>query len=175
MVLKELCNRLMAFQAEKAQIKPEVMKSMNFENRLQPDFEEAEKKYITVAWEGDKPVGFAFAMIEDLEENNLSRKPSWAEDLDGLGFYPADYEAPKKIGTFKLLFVMPEYRGLDIGGELCRKTMGWLENQKDVDDLWVYVANGNEDVGRLYEKIGFTFSHTVYGGFIQAYRLMMNN
>ncbi|WP_041865999.1 hypothetical protein [Sediminispirochaeta smaragdinae] len=30
-------------------------------------------------------------------------------------------------------------------------------------------ANGNESVGTFYEKIGFTFSHSVFDGFIQAY------
>jgi hypothetical protein len=47
--------------------------------------------------------------------------------------------------------------------------MGWLKSQKDVEDLWVFVANGNESVGKLYETIGFQFSHSVFDGFILAY------
>jgi len=30
------------------------------------------------------------------------------------GFYPEKYDVPRKIGTFKLLFVIPEYRGYTI-------------------------------------------------------------
>lgn len=47
--------------------------------------------------------------------------------------------------------------------------MAWLNSHEDVDDLWVYVANGNEIVGKLYEKYGFRLSHSVYDGFIYAY------
>jgi len=52
---------------------------------------------------------------------------------------------------------------------LSNMTMDWLNSHEDVDDLWVYVANGNEIVGKLYEKYGFSLSHSVFNGFINAY------
>lgn len=168
--LKDLCNSLMQFQADHATILPEVMASMNFENRLVPDFNNTERKYMAVAYDGDHPVGFAFATVTDLSKEDMSGKPSWADSLTGTGFYPDNYEVPKTIGTYKLLYVDPSYRGLNIGGALSRYIMNWLTSHQDVEDLWVFVANGNEVVGKLYEKLGFHHSHRVWGGFIEAYK-----
>ena len=167
--LKDLCNGLMAFQAEHATIRPEIMAGMNFENRLVPDFENTERKYITVAFEKDIPVGFAFAAVGQINRQDLTGKPDWAKELQGQGFYPQDYEIPKIIGTFKLLFVDPNYRGYRIGINLSDRIMTWLKSQNDVEDLWVFVANGNEIVGKFYEKLGFVHSHAVFNGFIEAY------
>lgn len=167
--LKDLCNKLMAFQAEHAKILPEVMASMNFENRLIPDFNNTERKIMSVAYDGDIPVGFAFASVSHLTESDKSGKPSWAESLEGTGFYPEDYKVPKMIGTYKLLYVEEAYRGRNISGKLSQEMMTWLRAQEDVEDLWVFVANGNESVGKLYEKYGFKLSHSVWSGFIDAY------
>ena len=167
--LRDLCNGLMKFQADHAVIKPEVMASMNFDNRLVPDFNNTKRKYIAVAYDGDKPVGFAFASVSNVTEEAVTTKPAWADDLDGIGFYPVDYNVPKTIGTYKLLYVNSDYRGLNIGGQLSDMIMTWLRGHDDVEDLWVFVANGNEIVGKFYEKLGFRFSHTVFGGFIEAY------
>lgn len=167
--LKGLCDALMQFQGEQAKIKPEVMRSMNFENRLVPDFANAKRKHMVVAYDEDRPIGFAFGSVSTLGEEDLRAKPPWANDLGGLGFYPLNYSVPKTIGTFKLLFVDPAYRGKDIGLTLSEQLMEWLNSHEDVEDLWVFVANGNEIVGKFYEKLGFTYSHKVFGGFIEAY------
>ena len=42
--LRNLCNDLMKFQADQAKIKPEVMASMNFDNRFVPDYSHASRK-----------------------------------------------------------------------------------------------------------------------------------
>lgn len=169
--LKDLCDDLMRFQADSAVIRKDVMASMNFENRLLPDFKNTKRKYMTVAYDGDIPVGFAFVTVTDLSKEEMDIKPSWASDLGGVGFYPMDYQVPKTIGTFKLLYVNDAYRGMNIGWDLSVRVMTWLRSQKDVEDLWVFVANGNEKVGGLYEKLGFKFSHAVFNGFIEAYSL----
>jgi len=171
--VKDLCNALMAFQAKNATILPEVMGSMNFENRLLPEFQTIENKTMTIAYVNHIPVGFGFATCVSLSENDLKQKPTWADSLSGQGFYPKGYLG-RKIGTFKLLYVNPDYRGMKIGGNICNKIMTWLKSQKP-DDLWVFVANGNERVGKLYEKLGFNYSHSVYNGFIHAYRLKINS
>lgn len=168
--LKALCNGLMAFQAEHAVIRPDVMASMNFDNRLVPDYENADRKFMVVAYDGETPVGFAFATVSTISEAHISAKPPWAESIDGIGFYPTDYPVPNTIGTFKLLFVNPDYRGLSIGITLSAFIMDWLKSHEDVHALWVFVANGNEQVAKLYEKLGFVHSHSVFGGFIEAYQ-----
>lgn len=167
--LRNLCNDLMKFQADHAKIKPEVMASMNFENRLVPDYSHASRKYIAVAYDGDKPVGFAFASVSEVTEDDVNEKSIWAENMGGLGFFPDDYGVPTTIGTYKLLFVDSNYRGLNIGRDLSQMIMKWLNSHDDVKDLWVFVANGNEKVAKFYEKYGFTHSHKVFNGFIEAY------
>jgi len=101
--------------------------------------------------------------------DDITRKPIWAEDIDGAGFFPEDYNVPTTIGTYKLLYVDSNYRGSGIGGDLSKMIMKWLNSHDDVEDLWVFVANGNEAVGKFYEKYGFNHSHTVFNGFIEAY------
>ncbi len=167
--LKTLCNGLMKFQAEGAVIRPDVMASMNFENRLVPDFENAKCKHIVVAYDENHPVGFAFATVTTVDAPAVTEKPAWAEEIDGVGFYPPDYAVPKTVGTFKLLYVDSAYRGLHIGAELSDRIMAWLKCHETVEDLWVFVANGNEAVGKFYERYGFRHSHAVFGGFVQAY------
>lgn len=167
--LEGLCNQLMKFQADHATIRPDIMASMNYNNRLKPEYANTLRKYIVVAYDEEKPVGFAFATIGSVTEESLKEKPSWATELDGTGFYPEDYEVPKTIGTFKILYLENKYRNLGIGKQLCDMTMDWLNSHEDVDDLWVYVANGNEVVSKLYEKYGFGLSHSVFNGFIDAY------
>ncbi|HOO34311.1 MAG TPA: GNAT family N-acetyltransferase [Thermotogota bacterium] len=142
-ILEDLCNALMKFQAQHAVIKPEFMASMNFNNRFVPDYSGADRKYIVAAYDEDTPVGFAFATAGEIVESDLVSKPAWAEDLTGKGFYPDGYTTPKMIGTYKLLYVDPEYRGCKAGGKLSDMIMKWLKAQTDVEDLWVYVANGN--------------------------------
>jgi ribosomal protein S18 acetylase RimI-like enzyme len=167
--LEGLCNQLMRFQADYATIHPDIMASMNYNNRLKIEYANTLRKRMIVAYDEERPVGFALATIESVAEENLKGKPGWAAELDGIGFYPENYEVPRTIGTFKLLYVDDEYRDLSIGRQLSNMIMVWLNSHEDVDDLWVYVANGNEIVGKLYEKYGFRLSHRVFNGFIYAY------
>lgn len=169
--LEELCNKLMTFQADHATIRPDILASMNFNNRLKIDYENSTRKHMVVAFDKEMPVGFAFATIGLVTEKNKQVRPPWAEELEGIGFYPETYKVPKTIGTFKLLYVDANYRTHHIGDRLTRMIMKWLNSHNDVEDLWVYVANGNETVGKFYEKHGFLYNHSVFNGFIDAYRL----
>ncbi|MBV7273967.1 GNAT family N-acetyltransferase [Clostridium sp. PL3] len=167
--LEGLCNQLMKFQADNSKTRADIMASMNYDNRLKLEYANTSRKHMVVAYDGERPVGFAFATIGSVTEENLNGKPDWASELKGIGFYPENYEVPKTIGTFKLLYVDEEYRDLSIGRQLSNMIMEWFNSHEDVDDLWVYVANGNEIVGKLYEKYGFRLSHSVFNGFIYAY------
>lgn len=167
--LEGLCNQLMKFQADHAKIRADIMASMNYNNRLKPEYANTLRKRLVVVYDEERPVGFAFATVGRVTEEILKAKPGWASELNGIGFYPENYEVPRTIGTFKILYVENEYRGLNIGRQLSNMIMAWLSSHEDVDDLWVYVANGNEAVGKLYEKYGFRLSHSVFNGFIYAY------
>lgn len=167
--VKDLCNALMEYQAKNATISPDIMASMNFKNRLLPEFENTKDKLMIIAYDNDIPVGFGFATFSKINESDITQKPAWTKSLKGEGFYPKGYLG-RDIGTFKLLYVNPKFRGLDIGKNICEKIMTWLKSKKS-DNLWVYVANGNEKVGKLYEKLGFKYSHSVYSGFIHAYKI----
>lgn len=167
--LEALCNGLMRFQAERSHIRPDVMGSMNYQNRLKPEYAATRRKHLVVAYDGETPVGFAFGTAMEVTAEAMTAKPAWAEALGGLGFYPEGYTVPQTVGVFKLLYVQEAYRGTGMGKQLSDSVMTWLGSQTDATDLWVYVANGNEGVGRFYETYGFTFSHRVYNGFIEAY------
>jgi GNAT superfamily N-acetyltransferase len=139
-ICRDLCDALMAYQAEKGVIHPEVLRAMNFDNRLKPGFEGAAEKQLIVALDGGKPVGY----------------PDWLE-------------MPAKIGCLSNLYVLPEYRGRGIAMNLCDRAMAWLRNVPDIRYIYVYVSNGNDGVVDFYKKFGFEYSHDVFGGFIIAY------
>ena len=92
--LEGLCNQLMNFQAEHATKRPDIMASMNFNNRLKPEYVNNSRKHMVVAYDGENPVGFAFATVETVNEETLKGKPGWAAGLEGLGFYPVNYHVP---------------------------------------------------------------------------------
>ncbi|MCT4619090.1 MAG: GNAT family N-acetyltransferase [Marinisporobacter sp.] len=167
--LEGLCNQLMKFQADHATIRPDIMASMNYNNRLKPEYATTLEKRLIVAFDNERPVGFAFATVGSVTEKNMNKKPGWTAEFDGIGFYPENYKVPTTIGTFKLLYVENEYRKYRIGSQLSNMIMEWLHSHANVEDFWVYVANGNEIVGKFYEKYGFIFSHSVFNGFIHAY------
>lgn len=167
--LEDLCNKLMRFQADRATVRPDIMASMNYNNRLKPEYAHTDIQHLLVAYDKETPIGFAYATVGSVTEESLKGKPGWASEFEGRGFYPENYGVPKTIGTFKLLYVEDKYRKHKIGNQLSLMIMDWLNSKETVEDLWVFVANGNEIVGKFYEKYGFTFSHSVFNGFIDAY------
>lgn len=166
-VCRDLRNKLLAHQAQKARFRADILAGMNFENRLKPGFEGAEEKLLVAAYDGEAPVGYVFADAETVPEAARNGLPGWAGDLTG-GFYPPDMELPAKVGSLSNLYVLPEYRGRGIGEELARRAMEWLRAVPGVEWLSVYVSNGN-NAGPFYERYGFQYTHEVLGGLIQAY------
>lgn len=97
-VCRDLCNKLMAHQAQRGTIHPEALAGMNFDNRLKPSFEGAEEKFLLVAFDGETPVGYVFADAEMVpEEARNFLPPRWGLE-GGLGFYPPDMPLPAKVG-----------------------------------------------------------------------------
>ena len=90
-VCRELCNALMAHQADQGLLHPEVLRAMNFDSRLKPGFEATEEKQLFVAFDGSKPVGYVFSSAGLETEASKTARPTWAEGLSGIhetGFYP---------------------------------------------------------------------------------------
>ncbi len=171
-ICRGLCDALMAHQAEKGVIHPEVLKAMNFDNRLKPGFEGAAEKQLVVAFDGELPVGYVFSTASLEAEAAKTAKPGWAAGLTGIhetGFYPDWLPLPAKVGCLNNLYVRPEYRGRHIARNLCDQAMAWLRAVPDIRYLYVYISNGNDGVIDFYKSYGFEYSHDVSGGFIIAY------
>ena len=164
-----LCNELMAFQKSKARVHPEWFDFMNFDTRMKKSHENALRSQTIVVKNNDIPVGYVFSTIDNVEASDRNAYPAWASpEENSVGFYPEWVALPQKIGCLSNLYVRDEYRALGLGKELCRRTMEWLESFSDVNLTFVYISNGNDAALRFYLKHGFTFSHDVFGGFIQA-------
>ncbi len=167
---KDLCNALMQLQASRSVKYKEILESMNFENRLKPSFNGAEKRFLYVAYDGDKPVGYIFCEAGTVVEEIKKARPEWADVIpENTGeLYPDNLPVPSIASHLNNLYVLPEYREQHIGSELMNKGMEWLRNVPDVRYVFVHVSNGN-NAGSLYEKYGFRYSHEVYDGMIDAY------
>jgi ribosomal protein S18 acetylase RimI-like enzyme len=57
-------------------------------------------------------------------------------------------------GNVDCLFVLKKYKKSRIGDKLLKEIIGWLENNK-VDEIYIGVASGNEEVFGFYENYGF--------------------
>lgn len=169
-VCRDLCDKLMAYQAEKAVVGKEIIASMCFEKRLKPSFERAAERFLLVAYDGEKPVGYMFAKVNTVTEADKVIPPDWMKLLPpgSIGFYPLDLATPVRVGQPENLFLLPEYRGRGIGKELFERALEWLRGAPDLGYWFLDMSNGN-NMAPFYEKYGFRHSHTVFGGIIEAY------
>lgn len=164
---RDLCNELMALQKSRAVIDPERFDSMNFETRMKKSFEHALEKQVAVARDAETPVGYVFSTIDLVTERDRNAFPVWAPQM-GEGFYPEWVKLPQKIGCLSNLYLRRDYRGSGLGAKLLQVSLEWLASFSDLDLIFVYISNGNEDALRFYLNYGFTYSHEVFGGFITA-------
>jgi len=155
---RDLCNKLMTFQAEQAEFGHEKLAAMNFENRMVPSVRDAEKNHILVVMDGSQPVAYAYSTINRMEDK--------MQELLG----PSTIEKTH-IGIFSNFYIEEDYRSLGIGSKLFDETIGWLRAADEVDDIFVFVSNGNDEALNFYEHKGFKVSHLVRDGFITALRL----
>lgn len=167
---RDLCNELMAFQKSKATIAPESFDTMNFDTRMKKSYENALDKQVIVVKDNGVPVGYVFSTIDKIE-NSKSSIPNWApvEDRENTkGFYPDWEDLPNKVGCLNNLYLREDYQGMGLGSKLFQMSMEWLESFSDVDLVFIFVSNGNDEALKFYLDRGFTFSHDVFGGFIKA-------
>ena len=171
-VCKGLCNALMEHQAIVGRLHPEILRAMNFDNRLKPSFESAREKQLIVAFDGDTPVGYVFSTADIVTYASKTTRPEWAKNLPGVektGLYPERLPVPQLVGCLNNLYVLPNYRDRHIASTLCGKAMHWLRGLPSIKYIFVYISNGNESVIDFYKHLGFHYSHDVFGEFIHAF------
>lgn len=68
--------------------------------------------------------------------------------------------ADRKKGEIDSIYVRASHRGRRIGHGLMTRAMEWLR-MYDCSEIFIYVAEGNEEVLNFYEKYGFRRRFTV--------------
>jgi GNAT superfamily N-acetyltransferase len=154
---RDLCNNLMAFQASKASIGRERLAAMTFENRMVPSVRDASDNHIVVVMAGNHPVAYAYSSI-----SRTNKFPP--------GFLEPAAVVKSHIGLINNFFIEEEFRSFGIGSRLFDGSVNWLRAYPDVDDIFVFVSNGNDEAREFYKRKGFEFSHLVMDGFITALR-----
>ncbi|RDI41009.1 GNAT family N-acetyltransferase [Falsibacillus pallidus] len=157
---RDLCNELMVFQKSKASITPELFDSMNFETRMIPSVEKAIHNYIVLVKDGEKPVGYVYSNIS----------PKKAYDSNFAVFFDMDSVSRQNVGCLSQFYIKEEYRKYGVGSKLFNMSMEWLKQFEDVEDLFIFVSNGNEDALEFYNRKGFAVSHQILDGFITVLR-----
>ncbi len=172
---RELCNELMAFQKSKATIEPERFDQMNFDTRMKKSYESALESQVIVVKDDDIPIGYAFSTVEAVEDNKGPSLPQWAKNMKGSSFLPEWNHLPEKYGCINNIYLRNEYRGTGIGSKLFNMSVEWLESFPDVDLIFIYVSNRNDEALKFYLNREFIFSHDVFSGFIKAVYKFKNN
>ena len=155
---RDLCNELMAFQKSKAFMEPERFDGMNFDTRMKKSWKSALEKHAAIAKDAAIPVGYVFSTVESAEGMKNS---SFRLLPDTAGF-------PERIGCLSNLYIRDGYRGSGLGSRLFDISMEWLESFPYMELIYIFISNGNGEAMDFYLKHGFSYSHDVLGGFIQA-------
>ncbi|MEH7302723.1 GNAT family N-acetyltransferase [Neobacillus drentensis] len=158
--LKNLVNELMAYQKSKATIHPEFFDNMNFETRMIPSVNSAKYNYIVVAKDDDEIVGYVYS--------NISPKETYSNDF--ATFFDLDSVNNEDVGCLSQFYIKEGYRSLGIGSVLFEKSRDWLRLFPTIDDLFIFVSNGNDEALKFYEGKGFKISHQILDGFITVLR-----
>ena len=155
---RELCDELMAFQKSMAHMEAERFDAMNFDTRMRKSYDSAREKQVIVVKDDDIPVGYVFSTIESVDA--MRRSP--------FKLLPYDVVLPERVGCVNNLYLREGYRSGGLGSQQLSRSMEWLSRFDDIDRVYVFISNGNDDAYRFYQKHGFVYSHDVLGGFIIA-------
>jgi len=159
-ICKPLVNELMVFQKSKARINPELFDGMSYETRMVPSIKNAVSNHIVIAKDGDTPVGYAYS--------NISPKEAYSTPF--ATFFDLSSVEKDNVGCLSQFYIRDGYRQYGIGSKLFRMSMEWLNRFDDVEDLFIFVSNGNEFALEYYQKKGFSVSHEILDGFITILR-----
>jgi len=163
--IKDLCNELMDYQKSKAYIHPEWFDNMCFKTRMLPSVKSAKSNFIVVAKNDNEIVGFAYS--------NICAKETYSggfATLEPVDFFDFDSVNSDDVGCLSQFYIKEDYRKTGIGTVLFEKCMDWLNSFKSIDDLFIFVSNGNHSALKFYQDKGFKISHDILGGFITVLR-----
>lgn len=160
-ILRDLCNELMTFQKTKAYITPERFDSMSFETRLIPSVSSSLENYFIIAKDGDQVVGYAYS--------NISDKRVYESGQFGK-FFDMDSIDVDNVGCLSQFYIREAYRGMGIGSGLFNQSMAWISGYEHINDVFIFVSNGNYDALEFYKSKGFNVSHDILSGFITVLR-----
>jgi GNAT superfamily N-acetyltransferase len=163
--IKDLCNDLMSYQKTKAVIHPEWFDNMSFETRMIPSVKSAKANFIIAAKDGNEFVGYAYSNI--CPKNTYSGGFATLEPVD---FFDFDSVKGDDVGCLSQFYIKEGYRNAGIGSVLFEKSMDWLNSAKSIDDLFIFVSNGNDNALKFYLGKGFKKSHDILDGFITVLR-----
>ena len=158
--VKDLCNELMAFQKSKSSIRTELFDNMRFETRMVPSVKNAKHNYIVAAKDGDEIVGYVYS--------NISSKETY--DSDFATFFDLDSVKNDDVGCLSQFYIKEGYRDKGIGSVLFNMSMDWLNSFTSINDLFIFVSNGNDNALKFYQGKGFKISHQILDGFITVLR-----
>lgn len=158
--VKDLCNELMSYQKSKAYIHPELFDSMSFETRMIPSVKSAKNNYILIAKDDNETVGYVYC--------NISSKDVYSNEF--ATFFDLDSVKNNEVGCLSQFYIKDGYRNVGIGSALFKKSMDWLKSFKSVNDLFIFVSNGNHNALKFYQHKGFKISHQILDGFIIVLR-----
>lgn len=163
--IKDLCDELMAFQKSKAHIHPEWFDNMSFETRMIPSVKSAKANFIIIAKDDDEIVGYAYS--------NICPKVTYSggfATLEPVNFFDFGSVKGDDVGCLSQFYIKEGYRKTGIGTVLFDKSMDWLNSSKSIQDLFIFVSNGNHNALKFYEGKGFKTSHQILDGFITVLR-----
>lgn len=163
--IKDLCNELMDYQQSKAYIHPEWFDNMNFETRFIPSVNSAKANFIMIAKDGNDIIGYAYS--------NICPKQTYSggfATLKPVDFFDFDSVKKDDVGCLSQFYIKDGYRNSGIGTVLFDRSMDWLTSFREVEDLFIFVSNGNADALSFYQSKGFKVSHDILDGFITVLR-----
>lgn len=163
--IKELCNNLMTYQKSKALIHPEFFDNMSFETRMIPSIKSSKENYIVIAKDDSEVVGYAYSTI--------APKKTYSGGFATLqcdAFFDFDSVKTEDVSCLSQLYIKENYRNTGIGTELFNMSMDWLNSFEEINDLFIFVSNGNDNALKFYQNKSFRISHQILDGFITVLR-----
>ncbi|HYE82120.1 MAG TPA: GNAT family N-acetyltransferase [Clostridia bacterium] len=164
-IIKDLCNDLMTYQKSRAYIHPEFFDGMCFETRMVPAVKSSKANYIVAAKDENEIVGYAYSTIAPKETYS-----GGFATLQCDAFFDFDSVKGDDVGCLSQFFIKEDYRNTGIGSVLFEKSMDWLNSFESIDDLFIFVSNGNDNALKFYLGKGFKISHEILDGFITVLR-----
>jgi ribosomal protein S18 acetylase RimI-like enzyme len=158
--IKELVNELMYYQKTLASINKELFDSMNYETRMVPSIKSSRDNFIMAVYDDSEPVAYVYS--------NVSFKNVYNNDF--ATFFDMDSVKGAYVGCLSQFYIKEKYRNLGIGRKLFDLSDEWMNSFDDIEDIFIFVSDGNNLALEFYKKRGYIISHEILNGFITILR-----